>query len=184
MTPVQQGFLDDIHNSGRALLGIVNDVLDLSKIEAGKLELDPRSFRLADLIAEIDSMFHAPMMKKAISYQQNISANVPEYLMADSLRIQQLIMNLLSNALKFTDYGGEIKLSLDVDPQAHNAGGLSLILKVSDTGIGIDSARLGDIFDAYQQAETHTSRIYGGTGVRFVVMSTDRAVDVWGYSSQ
>lgn len=165
LTSVQQGFLQDIHNSGRALLGIVNDVLDLSKIEAGKLELDPRSFRLVDLIAEVDSMFHAPMMKKSINYQQNISPNVPEYILADSIRIQQLIMNLLSNALKFTASDGEISLSLDVDKQAADADEISLIMTVSDTGIGIDPSRLGDIFNIYQQAETHTARIYGGTGL-------------------
>lgn len=170
LTLEQQGFLDDIHNSGRALLGIVNDVLDLSKIEAGKLELVPRLFKLKDLITEVNSMFHAPMMSKSINFHQNIDASVPEYLIADGIRLQQLIMNLLSNALKFTTDGGEIDLSLQVDEQAPEAegaevGDLLLVLTVSDSGIGINEIRLGEIFDAYQQAEIHTSRIYGGTGL-------------------
>lgn len=167
----QQGYLTDIHNSGRALLGIVNDVLDLSKIEAGKLELDPRSFKLLDLIGEVNSMFHAPMMNKSIHYQQHIADSVPENLFADSIRLQQLVMNLLSNALKFTSRDGQIGLTIEVeDVLDQNAeplpqGSMALKLTVSDTGIGIAESRLEQIFDAYQQAETHTSRIYGGTGL-------------------
>jgi signal transduction histidine kinase len=184
LTPEQHSFLEDIHNSGRALLGIVNDVLDLSKIEAGKLELDPRSFKLSDLMAEINSMFHAPMIKKSIQYHQKIGSDMPEFLIADNIRLQQLIMNLLSNALKFTPSGGEISFSLDVDSQAAGDEGLPLILTISDSGIGIDPMSLDDIFDAYQQAETHTSRVYGGTGLglslcRQIVqlMSGDISVD-------
>lgn len=163
----QQGYLNDIHNSGRALLGIVNDVLDLSKIEAGKLELDPRKFKLVDLIGEVNSMFHAPMMNKSIQFDQVISDSVPENLFADSIRLQQLIMNLLSNALKFTSSGGRISLNIELDGSVNDLGEGSLPLRitVSDTGIGIDESRLAKIFDAYQQAETHTSRIYGGTGL-------------------
>jgi signal transduction histidine kinase len=166
----QQGYLTDIHNSGRALLGIVNDVLDLSKIEAGKLESDPRSFKLIDLIGEVNSMFHAPMMNKSIQYNQHIADSVPENLFADSIRLQQLIMNLLSNALKFTSRGGQIGLSIELDDADKEVeqlprGSLAVKLTVSDTGIGIDKSRLEKIFDAYQQAETHTSRIYGGTGL-------------------
>jgi signal transduction histidine kinase len=163
----QQGYLEDIHNSGRALLGIVNDVLDLSKIEAGKLELDPRTFKLTDMIGEVNSMFNAPMMNKSIQYTQYISPAVPKYLFADSIRIQQLLMNLLSNALKFTPQGGSIGLSLDAEDVAAEDGvdQFTLKLSITDTGIGISEDRLGSIFDAYQQAETHTSRIYGGTGL-------------------
>ena len=163
----QQGYLNDIHNSGRALLGIVNDVLDLSKIEAGKLELDPRSFKLLDMIGEVNSMFHAPMMNKSIQYNQVIGDAVPKNLVADSIRLQQLIMNLMSNALKFTPKGGEIGLNINVDESSSKAGAgnLALVIAVTDTGIGIAETRLAKIFDAYQQAETHTSRIYGGTGL-------------------
>lgn len=161
----QQGYLADIHNSGRALLGIVNDVLDLSKIEAGKLELDPRPFKLLDMIAEVNSMFHAPMMSKSIQYSQQISADVPAYLFADSIRIQQLLMNLLGNALKFTSQEGKVGLALGLAGEAQEAEVLNLKLTVTDSGIGISKDRLGSIFDAYQQAETHTSRIYGGTGL-------------------
>jgi signal transduction histidine kinase len=165
LSPEQQGFLNDIRNSGRALLGIVNDVLDLSKIEAGKLVLEPRPFKLKDLMAEVHSMFRAPMMSKSINFHQNINPSVPEYLVADNIRLQQLIMNLLSNAIKFTTDGGDIGLSLQVAKQPADVDGLMLVLAVSDSGIGIDKARLAEIFDAYQQAEIHTSRVYGGTGL-------------------
>ena len=165
LTPEQEGFLNDIHNSGRALLSIVNDVLDLSKIEAGKLELDPGLFKLKDLIAEVHSMFHAPMMNKSINFQQEIDPSVPEYIVADGIRLQQLIMNLLSNALKFTTDGGDVRLSVHLGEPLLETDGLLLIFTVSDSGIGINQTRLGEIFDAYQQAEVHTSRIYGGTGL-------------------
>jgi signal transduction histidine kinase len=163
LTLEQQDYLADIHNSGQALMRMVNDVLDLSKIEAGKLELDCHPFKLKDLMAEVNSMFRAPMMKKSINFHQNIDPQVPEFLFADSIRLQQLIMNLLSNALKFTADGGDIGLSLHVAES--EVEGLVLVLTVSDSGIGIDQARLGKIFDAYQQAEINTSRIYGGTGL-------------------
>jgi len=163
----QQGFLTDIHNSGRALLGIINDVLDLSKIEAGKLELDPRAFKMLDVVAEVNSMFHAPMMNKSIDYQQVISPSVPEQMFADNIRLQQLLMNLLSNALKFTPKNGQISLRVDAEDNLPSlqSGELQLVFTITDTGIGIDESRLAKIFDAYQQAETHISRIYGGTGL-------------------
>ena len=171
----QRGYLTDIHNSSRALLSIVNDVLDLSKIEAGKLELDPRPFKLNDVLEEVNSIFHALMLNKSIQYSQNISPSVPEYLFTDSTRMKQLLMNLLSNALKFTPRGGEILFSVDVEPlstmhsatiaNSDNSSEYLLRLTVTDTGIGISADRLETIFEAYQQAETHTSRIYGGTGL-------------------
>lgn len=166
LNPEQQQYLTDIHNSGRALLSIINDVLDLSKIEAGKLELDPQNFSLNDLISELNSMFHAPMLNKSIHFSQEISHKVPAELFADGVRIQQLIMNLLSNALKFTPEGGAISLTIDVD-ESHvsTEDGIVLVLTVSDTGIGIDKLSLNTIFEPYKQAETHTSRIYGGTGL-------------------
>jgi two-component system, sensor histidine kinase len=167
LTSEQQGFLTDIHNSGRALLGIINDVLDLSKIEAGKLELDPRAFKMLDVIAEVNSMFHAPMMNKSIDYQQVISPFVPEQMFADNIRLQQLLMNLLSNALKFTPKNGQISLRVDAENNLPSLqpDELQLVFTITDTGIGIDESRLAKIFDAYQQAETHISRIYGGTGL-------------------
>ena len=112
-------------------------------------------------------MFHAPMMNKSIQFDQVISDSVPENLFADSIRLQQLIMNLLSNALKFTSSGGRIGLSIELDGSMNDLRDdkLPLRITVSDSGIGIDETRLAKIFDAYQQAETHTSRIYGGTGL-------------------
>ena len=166
LNPEQQQYLTDIHNSGRALLSIINDVLDLSKIEAGKLELDPQVFNLNDLIAELNSMFHAPMLNKSIDFRQSVGSQVPVSFFADGVRIQQLLMNLLSNALKFTPEGGAIRLTIDVEDGPVSAdGSIILVLTVSDTGIGIDQLSLNTIFEPYKQAETHTSRVYGGTGL-------------------
>lgn len=164
----QQGYLTDIHNSGRALLSIINDVLDLSKIEAGKLELDPQRFVLKEVIAELNSMFHAPMLHKQIHFSQVIGEGVPTIIFADGVRIQQLMMNLLGNALKFTPVGGAINLSInltDCSAMPTDTGDISLEIAVSDTGIGIDSSNLQTIFEPYHQANTSTSRIYGGTGL-------------------
>lgn len=168
----QAQYLTDIHNSGRALLSIINDVLDLSKIEAGKLELDPQTFSLVDLISELKSMFHAPMLNKSIHFSQSVCGKVPAALFADGVRIQQLIMNLLSNALKFTPAGGRINLTIDIDEdssavkEANNLdNNIVLVISVSDSGIGIDNLSLQTIFEPYKQAETHTSRVYGGTGL-------------------
>lgn len=163
----QQSYLSDIHNSSQTLLGVVNDVLDLSKIEAGMLELDVRTFKLEDLLNEINSVFRALILKKSIKYTQHVTPEVPAYLFSDSSRLKQLIMNLISNALKFTPDGGEITLSLDVG-QANffdHESDRTLLLTVTDSGIGMSADRLESIFDAYQQAESHTSRIYGGTGL-------------------
>jgi len=165
LTLEQQSFLEDIHNSGHALLGIVNNVLDLSKIEAGKLDLDPQPFKLMDMIAKVNSMFHASMMSKSINFHQKIDSSVPSILFADNIRLQQLIMNLLSNALKFTPDGGDIGLTLSVLSDSPHTDDLRLVLTISDSGVGIAPSHLEEIFDAYQQAETHTSRIYGGTGL-------------------
>lgn len=175
----QQGYLKDIHNSGRALLGIVNDVLDLSKIEAGKLELDPREFKLSEVLSELNSMFHAALFNKSIHYSVHVSKSVPDVLFADNIRLQQLVMNLLSNALKFTPEGGRVDLTVDANTAEHSMEcgqcatsklkahphDIQLILSVTDTGIGIDESRTASIFDAYQQAESSTSRVYGGTGL-------------------
>ena len=179
----QQRYLTDIYNSGRALLSIINDVLDLSKIEAGKLELDPQRFILQEVIAELNSMFHAPMLHKEINYTQVIGEGVPAAIYADGVRIQQLIMNLLGNALKFTPKGGSINLAIDLldsvvesvvnnvvdsstnEPQATASNDITLKITVSDTGIGIDPQNLQTIFEPYHQANTNTSRIYGGTGL-------------------
>lgn len=178
LKPEQAQYLADIHNSGRALLSIINDVLDLSKIEAGKLELDPQAFSLVDLISELKSMFHAPMLNKSIHFSQSVCGKVPAVLFADSVRVQQLIMNLLSNALKFTPAGGSINLSVDIEDNINGdlketsviensdlEDNLVLVIAVKDSGIGIDNLSLQTIFEPYTQAETHTSRVYGGTGL-------------------
>jgi signal transduction histidine kinase len=167
LNPEQVGYLDDIRNSGRALLGIINDVLDLSKIEAGKLELEEVEFTLADMLADINSMFHSAMLKKYIQFDLNISDAVPKVLYGDRIRLQQVIMNLLSNALKFTADNGRIALTIEVQSiaSAQKQNECHLLIKVTDDGIGIPADRQEKIFGAYEQADASTTRHYGGTGL-------------------
>lgn len=159
----QVGYLQDIRNSGRALLGIINDVLDLSKIEAGKLELESAEFALSDMLADINSMFHSSMLKKYIQFELDIADTVPQILLGDRIRLQQVIMNLLSNALKFTPDNGRIALSINVQSDQQDCCHLSI--RVKDDGIGIPLDRQEKIFAAYEQADASTTRHYGGTGL-------------------
>jgi len=162
LSPEQINYLDDIRNSGRALLGIINDVLDLSKIEAGKLELDNVDFKLAEMLADINSMFHSAMLKKYIQFELNVAESVPANLFGDRIRLQQVLMNLLSNSLKFTPENGCIKLNIDC---IHDEQGCCLQVSVIDNGIGIELDRQEKIFGAYEQADASTTRHYGGTGL-------------------
>lgn len=161
MSPQQLDYLDDIRNSGRALLGIINDVLDLSKIEAGKLSLDPVNFTIEEMLADINSMFHSAMLTKYIQFDLQVGDDVPQHFVGDRIRLQQILMNLISNALKFTNEGGSISLSLNVE----RAKDLRLKVSVKDSGIGIPEDRLDKIFGAYEQADASTTRHYGGTGL-------------------
>jgi len=146
-----------ILDSGRLLLGIINDILDFSKIDAGKLKIEPVATDLTDLLRHLLEAFQAPIQDKGIKLLVKKDRSLPEHIVCDPLRLEQIMLNLFSNALKFTERG---EIELTVTRQADR-----LLLRLRDTGIGMDAEQLSRIFDPFEQAETQTTRKYGGTGL-------------------
>ncbi len=162
----QQEWLDCIDHATNNLLQIINDVLDLSKIEAGKLELEDISFNLAATLSEALSVQKIAIRKKGLTLRQEIAANIPELLMGDPSRLKQIVLNLVSNAIKFTE-AGEIKLSVSLKKQSsHN---LWLQFAVADSGIGMPPTVLEQLFTPFCQGDASATRKYGGTGLGLAI---------------
>ncbi len=159
-------YLKIIKVSAYALLNLVNDILDFSKIEAGKMELEKTDFSLVEVIENIADMFTELVAEESLEFIINIESNVPDRLIGDPVRLGQLITNLVSNAIKFTDHG-EIVLLVKV--VSENKGSPVLCFKVSDTGIGIEKDRLDYLFDMFTQADSSTTRRFGGTGLGLTI---------------
>ncbi|MBC9913120.1 GAF domain-containing hybrid sensor histidine kinase/response regulator [Chitinophaga varians] len=157
--PRQVEYAGIMHKSGSDLLRLINDILDLSKIEAGKVELTPEPVRIAAVIEDLDNLFGVVAQEKQIQYTTEMAVNVPAVITTDRLRLEQVIRNLLSNAFKFTPVGGQISLSWYILPE--NA----LCISVTDTGPGIPAEKQQLIFDAFHQGDGATTRKYGGTGL-------------------
>jgi len=147
-----------ITKSGYDLLNLINDILDLSKIEAGKMNLNVSEFELEELATDIRQGFEKMAKQKGIDFSVLLSDNVPEKIATDQKKLEQVIKNLVSNALKFTEKG---KVTVDIQPDVGN----NLIIEVVDTGVGIPPDKQALIFEAFQQAEGGTARKYGGTGL-------------------
>ena len=150
-----------INSCANTLLGLVNDVLDFSKIEAGRMELDPVETELHALLRETGDVFAARAQEKGVGFSVRIDPAVPQWVMADSHRLRQILLNLLGNALKFTSRGA-FSLHASVEPIAQPR---HLRFDISDSGIGISAEAQGRLFARYAQAETSTSREYQGTGL-------------------
>lgn len=159
-------YLDIIRTSARSLLGIINDILDLSKIEAGKMALEETPFDIGSLVESISSMFLDQINEKGLEFIIDIGDGMPERLVGDPLRLQQVLVNLTSNAVKFTEEG-EITLRLAV--MEENDTHVTLMFQVVDTGIGLDSKISTILFDAFAQADGSTTRKYGGTGLGLTI---------------
>lgn len=162
LTAKQRQFVRIINKSGETLLNIINDILDFSKIEAGKLEIDIRPFNLPDLISTIVDLFRDRANEKGLLLTANVDAQIPLVLLGDSGRIRQIIVNLLSNSIKFTHQG---KIELKVALLKKENSTLILHFEIKDTGIGLSPEQQDTIFDAFSQADTSTTRQYGGTGL-------------------
>ena len=159
--------LQRIDEVSKHLLGIINDVLDMSKIEADKLELAREAFDLRAMITKAAALVQFRMAEKKIRFTQRVAENAPEALVGDDQRLTQVITNLLANAVKFTPEGGEINLSVI---RADVTDGLcTLRFEVADTGIGISREQQRRLFTAFEQADTGTTRKYGGTGLGLVI---------------
>lgn len=160
MSDEQQQLIKDLDYTTEALLGIVNDVLDVSKIEAGKLELNIASFAVNELIEKVSAIFSANMQQKNIRFYSDVAPAADVCVAGDSLRIQQILMNFLSNAYKFTPEGGEVSIRVSRSEDDH-----SLYFQVQDNGIGISADRVAQVFDAYEQESAATAGQFGGTGL-------------------
>lgn len=162
LSPKQQTYLSHTDTAARHLLSIVNNILDISKIEAGELELEEHNFSLQALIANIISMLHFKASKKNIELTTTISDDVwPAYL-GDSARIRQVLINLLDNAIKFT-MEGSVRLHINVLEKDED--NQLIAITISDTGIGMDVDYIDQLFSKFSQAEKSTSRRFGGTGL-------------------
>ncbi|GIX24011.1 MAG: hypothetical protein KatS3mg122_1242 [Caldimonas sp.] len=157
----QREYVQDILNCGRHLLQLINDVLDLSKIEAGKMDLRPEVFQVEEALQEVCTIINAQARKKSMQVQTLLPAALPPVRL-DRQKFKQILFNLLSNAVKFTDSGGHIGVRMEVSsqPPLH-----WLKLSVSDTGIGIAPQDLGHLFEAFRQLDGGLSRRYEGTGL-------------------
>ena len=166
LTPEQKEYLRVTRTAGDTLLALINDILDLSKVEAGQIKLEKVDFDLGELAEETAELLAAPAHDKGLELVCQISAGVPTLLVGDPVRLRQIITNLVSNAVKFTG-SGEVVVRIQNDPAATEAG--SLRFQVSDTGIGIPPGKLETIFDSFTQVDSSTTREYGGTGLGLTI---------------
>ena len=161
LSRAQRERLEVVQRSGESLLAILNDLLDLSKIEAGKLDLEEAEFDLAELASGAHAAFTSIAQAKGLSFNLEIGEQARGVWRGDSVRVRQVLYNLISNALKFTTQG-EVRVSLD---GAEHEGRRALSLEVRDTGIGIPAEKLETLFDKFVQADSSTTRRFGGTGL-------------------
>jgi PAS domain S-box-containing protein len=162
LTSEQREYLGTIRDSADALLTLINDLLDFSKIEARKFELDKRDFNLRDTLEDTVRLLAPRAHHKELELGCHIQADLPDRVFGDPIRLRQIVINLVGNAIKFTDKG---EVMLYVERQSQSASILDLHFFVSDTGIGIPEEKQQTIFEAFEQADSSTTRKYGGTGL-------------------
>jgi len=167
-SPKLQDYLRTIKGASRSLLGIINDILDFSKIEAGKLDIESTPFQLDELLDSVCDIFREIAVEKGVELIVVSEERVPRTLIGDSLRLGQVLTNLLSNAVKFTEIG-EVELHVDVSELSSSE--VTLQFSVRDSGIGIPADKVETLFEAFSQADTSTTRKYGGTGLGLTISS-------------
>jgi signal transduction histidine kinase/CheY-like chemotaxis protein/ligand-binding sensor domain-containing protein len=164
--PEQREYLSLVRSSADALLVILNDILDFSKIQAGKIAIDPVVFSVADLVGDTSKSMAVPAHQKGLELTYQIAPDVPPMVIADSVRVRQVLLNLTGNAVKFTAKG-EVAVTVSLDPSG--AGAPMLHFTVRDTGAGIPRAKQGKLFQAFEQADSSITRQYGGTGLGLAI---------------
>jgi signal transduction histidine kinase/DNA-binding response OmpR family regulator len=162
----QREALTIVKTSADSLLAIINDILDFSKIEAGRLELDPICFNLRDLVEETEQALALRAQQKGLELLCEISPDVPECLIGDPLRVRQILVNLVGNAIKFTEVG-EVAVEITLDSRFEDH--VDLHVQVRDTGIGVPQEKQKLIFDSFSQVDGSTTRKYGGTGLGLTI---------------
>lgn len=162
LNKIQKEYVEKSINSSMSLLGVINDILDYSKIEAQKLELNPTEFSLEEILKITTDMFESNLNSKKLEIHIDYDVNIPKYLIGDSLRITQILNNLVGNAVKFTEVG-DITICVDLDKIIGDD--IYLNFKIRDTGIGIDSEDLSKLFQAFSQVDSSNTRKFAGTGL-------------------
>ena len=162
----QKGYVDAVHYSGQALLTIINDILDLSRMEAGKLRLDRIDFDLVNVVERTVDLLRTKAATKGLSLKLEIAPDLPRALSGDPGRLRQLLMNLLGNAVKFTE-AGYVRLALS--PIADDGGCMTLGMEIEDTGIGIPDHLKANLFTPFAQADPSVPRLYGGSGLGLTI---------------
>ena len=167
LTPKQTEYLTAIKMSGDTLVVLINDILDLAKVDAGKMVFEAVPFRLSLSISSMLHLFEPKIEEKNLKLIVKYDENIPEILVGDPIRLHQIILNLVSNAVKFTNEGA---ITVKIRRLIEDEKSITLELSVTDTGIGIDPDKTTKIFENFQQANTETSRIYGGTGLGLAIV--------------
>lgn len=162
----QRGYVETIRRSGEGLLTIINDILDISKLEAGKLDLEPAPFDLKHLLHGMKMLMGARAEEKGLDYVSTLADDIPTHLIGDAGRIRQVILNLISNAIKFADTGS---VSLDVTAIETNDRGETIRFGITDTGKGISPQVQAKLFQRFVQGDASTTRHYGGTGLGLAI---------------
>jgi PAS domain S-box-containing protein len=167
LTEKQKEYLEAIKLSGDALIVLINDILDLAKVDAGKMRFEQTPFKLASYISSMLHLFEAKIQEKNLELIKIYDINIPEVLVGDPVRLHQIILNLVSNAVKFTTEGN---ITVSVKLQSEDDESVTVEFAVSDTGIGISESKIENIFENFQQATSGTSRLYGGTGLGLAIV--------------
>jgi PAS domain S-box-containing protein len=167
LTEKQTKYLQAIKSSGNTLIVLINDILDLAKVDAGKMIFINAPFQISDSITTILHLFEIKIQEKNLQLVKEYDAEIPKVLLGDSVRLHQILINLLSNAIKFTSEG---KIIVSVNLLNEDKEKVTLEIKVTDTGIGIPENKIKNIFIDFEQAYTDTSRVYGGTGLGLAIV--------------
>lgn len=167
MSVRQKEYLNAIKMSGDSLIVLINDILDLAKVDAGKMVFEHIPFRLSMSVSALLHLFEPKIHEKNLRLVKEYDDRIPEVLLGDSVRLHQIVLNLISNAVKFTEKG---KISLSTRMVHEDADKVTVRFAISDTGIGIPKENIGKIFENFQQASSTTSRIYGGTGLGLAIV--------------
>ena len=167
MTAKQKEYLLAIKMSGDALIVLINDILDLAKVDAGKMTFEQTPFKMAASISAMLHLFETKIQEKNLKLVKKYDKNIPEVLVGDPVRLHQIILNLVSNAVKFTSKGNII---VSVSLLSEDERIATIQFSVTDTGIGIPESKIGKIFENFQQASSGTSRLYGGTGLGLAIV--------------
>jgi PAS domain S-box-containing protein len=162
----QMEFVDTVKKSGESLLSIVNDILDFSKIEAGKMQLEQIKFELRDVVEDVLQVVAHTAQRKGVELIYSVDSHLPQYVIGDPLRLKQILLNLTSNALKFTDRGQVMIRAITGTEEAANT---TVRFEVEDTGIGISESVRNQLFQSFSQADSSTTRKFGGTGLGLVI---------------